>query len=374
MDGETRFLPELWRLSVEAAPYLVLGFFVAAILLYVVPQGWMLRWMGRGRFRSTVAAAAIGIPLPLCSCSVVPTAMAMQKRGATKGATLSFLISTPETGVDSILLTYGLLGPVMAIVRPVAAFLSSILAGFLLEVISPSQVASAESVAPIPTSASVSDCGCHDESSEGQHAVAGGKGKFLLGLWKSFLELFDEIAVWMMIGLIASAALSTWLPPEWLGSDWGRGWTGMVMAALVGAPMYVCATSSTPLAMVLLAKGLSPGAALVFLLVGPATNLGTMGIVWKMLGKRGLFSYLVCIIGVAFLFGWFLDRWMVLPTTSGDAPTLHEEGHLGGEIVWGIAAGLLWSLMIGRSLKAFFGRFRHEKGEVGDFPKEDING
>lgn len=297
------WLSAFWQISLEAAPFLVVGFTIAALLLRYVPARFIVRMLGTGKIRATATAAAVGIPLPLCSCSVIPTALALRKKGASKGATLAFLISTPETGVDSILITYGLLGPILAVVRPVAAAVSALGAGLALEVFSPSespgpQMQSAEGLPKPPNDAA--SC-CHAETID----LPEEKPR---SLTQSFLMVFDDVASWLLIGLILSAIVAVSIPDDWMPSGFIDGWGSYAAAIAIGIPMYVCASASTPLAAVLMAKGmLSAGSALVFLLVGPATNLGTIGIVGKILGKRAVVVYLSMIAGVALLFGLFLD-------------------------------------------------------------------
>ncbi|MCG3196086.1 MAG: SO_0444 family Cu/Zn efflux transporter [Candidatus Omnitrophica bacterium] len=372
--GLERFFTDLWGISLEAGPYLALGFGIAAILHRYVKPEWMVGLLGKGKIRSTVTAAAVGVPLPLCSCSVVPTAIAIQKKGASRGATLAFLISTPETGVDSISITYGMMGPVMAVARPLAALFSAIGAGLLLEALPEKKHAEEPPKEPVKSccaskTASESVSSCHTEPKEeascchaGGHAqevqieprphmepVMGGFSAFreLQGLWRSFLMLFDDIAVWIAVGLILSALVGILLPADTLTSDLGRGWKGMALALVIGLPMYVCATASTPLALVLMQKGLSAGAALVFLLVGPATNIGTIGIVSKMLGKRGVVCYLISIITVAILFGMALDSFPGAIRLAEGFHS-HEHGPLSGGILANLAAGTLWFVLLWR--------------------------
>lgn len=338
------FLSELWEISIEAAPFLCLGFLLGALLHRYVKTEWMMRLLGKGKIRSTITAAAIGVPLPLCSCSVVPTALAIQKKGASRGATMAFLISTPETGVDSVLLTYGLLGPIMAVARPLAALFSAIMAGLMLESLpekaSPQQAPSTDK----------KPCCCATQTTmlippRIEKTLTLRIWEQLLGIGKSFLLLFDEVVVWLLIGLTLSAIISTALPEDLLASGLGSGWKGKALALVMGLPLYVCATASTPLAAVLMEKGLSAGAALVFLLVGPATNIGTMGIVTKVLGKRGVISYLVAISSVALLFGTMIDSLgFSVPIPMGSH--LHHE-HSGG-FLQVVAAWILWGLVIWR--------------------------
>lgn len=372
--GPERFFTDLWAISLEAGPYLALGFGIAAILHRYVRPEWMTGLLGKGKVRSTVTAAAVGVPLPLCSCSVVPTAIAIQKKGASRGATLAFLISTPETGVDSISITYGMMGPVMAVVRPLAALFSAIGAGLLLEALpeknheeeppqepvksccaskAASEGASSSHTA-LKKEASCCHAGAREEARHDEHHSHPSpvKAGFSLlgevqGLWRSFLMLFDDIAVWIAVGLILSALVGILLPADALTSDLGRGWKGMALALVIGLPMYVCATASTPLALVLMQKGLSAGAALVFLLVGPATNIGTIGIVSKILGKRGVACYLISIVTVSVLFGLALDAFPGAIRLSA-ALQSHDHGASSGGVLANVTAAALWFVLLWR--------------------------
>ncbi len=340
----TTFFSELWEMSQEAAPFLCFGFLLGALLHRYVKPEWMMRLLGKGKIRATITAAAIGVPLPLCSCSVVPAALAIQKKGASRGATLAFLISTPETGADSILLTYGLLGPLMAVARPLAALFSAITAGLLLE--------SLPEKTPVPEEQpkAAQSCCCHSKMTGLVLPIikrpwSERVRKQIQGIGHSFLLLFDEVVVWLLIGLMLSSVISAALPEDLLGSGLGSGWKGRLLAMVIGLPMYVCATASTPLAAALMEKGLSAGAALVFLLVGPATNIGTIGIVAKVLGKRGVFSYLIAIASIALLSGTLVDQLELSWFSTNHIHAHHEHA---GSIWRSMTAVLLWGLIMWR--------------------------
>ena len=381
MEHGIQFFHQLWHISTEAAPYLLFGFAMAALLHRYVSTEMLIRLLGRGRFRPAVTAAVVGIPLPLCSCSVVPTALAIQKKGASRGATLAFFISTPETGVDSILLTYGLMGPVMAVARPLAAGVSAVSAGWLLECLPYESsgeeteedripLEDGESRQPIKGKCCGSDVNggdagnppvekpesgsCCSAPTESLASCCSAKASStpakpwneIRRLGNSFFTLFDEIAIWILIGLVLSALVAAFLPDELFASSLGQGATGMAMAVVIGLPLYVCATASAPFAAVMVAKGFSLGAALVFLLVGPATNLGTMVIVWRVLGRWALFSYLTMIVLVAVLFGWGIDFFFPgLGTEWVRGLHLHEsEGS-----TWAVlSAVVLWCALLWR--------------------------
>jgi uncharacterized membrane protein YraQ (UPF0718 family) len=210
----------------------------------------------------------------------------LRRGGASRSATLSFLIATPETGADSIAVSYALLGPVMAVVRPVAAILSAIFTGLLATLVpSPSPPASEPVVGCNGGSCCSSGCPSTTPAKPGALATT------LQGLRYAATDILDDIALWLAIGILLAGAVATWVPPQAL-AGWGSGPTAMLLMLLVGVPMYICATASTPLAAALLLAGISPGTVLVFLLAGPATNLATLMVVRKELGNATLVAYL----------------------------------------------------------------------------------
>ncbi|RCU49611.1 permease [Corallincola holothuriorum] len=301
------FSNSLMDIFIESAPWLLLGFFVAGLIKSFVPADFMSRHLGGRGIWATVKAAVIGAPLPLCSCGVVPAALGLRRSGASKNSTVSFLVATPETGVDSIAVTYALLGPVMAIVRPIAAIFSGILSGVLVgkaEASDGSLAASAD--AEKATSSCCSSQGsCSSEKPRATEKVSVYQ-RLVAGVGFSFHDMLKDIAFWLLIGLAFAAAVQTWVPASFL-AQWGSGFLAFVVMALIGVPMYICATASTPIAAGLLLAGVSPGAVLVFMMVGPATNLGTLAIVGKELGKRALVAYLGGVVIASFMFGYLLN-------------------------------------------------------------------
>lgn len=296
-------LRNLLELYLDAAPWLILGLLVAGLLKAWLPEGLLRRKLGEGRFLPITKAAFIGAPLPLCSCGVLPAAMGLHRAGASKSATLSFMISTPETGPDSIALTYALLGPFMAVVRPVAAIFSALFTGLLTAVFVPRQGVSGKA-----TPIAAPPCGCGDgDRCESPPGRGGGLWQSTLaGLSYAFHDIFDDIWLWLFAGLILAAAVMSYLPPDTL-AHWGDGLPAMLMMLVVGMPMYICATASTPLAAALMLAGVSPGTVLVFLLAGPATNLATMGVIHREMGARTLVSYLLGIALSSLLLGLMTD-------------------------------------------------------------------
>jgi uncharacterized membrane protein YraQ (UPF0718 family) len=281
-------------LFTESAPYLLLGLLLAGIIRMLVPDRWITRFLGEKS--SVVTAAIIGTPLPLCSCSVIPTAIGIRRAGASKASTASFMVATPETGVDSIGVTFALMGPVMAIARPISAIISAIVAGTLVRLW--------DTETPPPAEEVVKSC-------------CGGNKKEELGFWQKmknavlygYGKLLSDFMGWLLVGLSFAALIQTFVPPTLL-SEYGNGILAMLLAVVISIPMYICATASTPVAAGLMLSGISPGAALVFMLTGPATNIATLMVVKNELGLRSLMGYLTGVIVTALAMGLTLD-WMV---------------------------------------------------------------
>lgn len=287
------FIHNFIELFCLSAPYLLLGYIIAGVINVYLPASWLTKHLGDNSFSHSVKAAFIGAPLPLCSCGVIPTALGLKRRGASNNATASFLVATPETGVDSIAISYALLGPVFAIFRPVAAIFSAILAGELVRAFSRQQ---------LETTAKASGCCCKHSANSESTAKKGLVDVFHYGL----IKMLADTATWLLIGIVFAALIKAYVPESFF-AQWGSGLLAMLLMVLVSIPMYICATASTPIAVGLLVAGVSPGAVLVFMLTGPATNIATLGIVGKEMGKRGLLAYLVGVIGGAITMGYILD-------------------------------------------------------------------
>lgn len=284
-------------LFVESAPFLLVGMFIAGLIHHFVPQNWVQKTLG-GK-SSVLNAALIGAPLPLCSCSVIPVAMGIRRSGASKASTASFLVATPETGVDSIGITYALMGPVMAIARPIAAIISALCAGFLVHLFGEPDNAQKQVLEESPGTKSC----CHNEQK-----IEAFKDKVFAVFTFGFGQLLRDFMLWFIVGIFFAALVTTLIPPEFL-AQYAQGVFAMLLVVLISIPMYVCATASTPIAVGLLMSGVSPGAALVFMLTGPATNIATLMIIKNELGKRELVLYLIAIIGSAVVCGLILD-WL----------------------------------------------------------------
>ncbi len=304
MQTMTLFLDTLLDLWLDASFWLIIGLMIAGVLKATLSNDKLGRHLsGKGMWPS-IKAAILGIPLPLCSCGVIPAAVGLRRGGASKSATTAFLISTPETGVDSIAISYALLGPFMAIIRPIAATASAISAAFLVLITDKEQQPPITET-PKTTACCSGNSGCSSKkpaSSEGESWVK----KLWQGQRYAFTDLIEDLSLWLIAGIIISALVVTFVPSEALIEISRSPWA-MLMMALIGVPMYICASASTPIAAGLMLAGVSPGAVLVFLLAGPATNMATLGIVQKELGTRTLVSYLVGVVGVAILFGYLTN-------------------------------------------------------------------
>jgi uncharacterized membrane protein YraQ (UPF0718 family) len=298
-------LYESWVILNDSAPYVLLGFLVAALLKAFLPDAVVAKQLGKKGAGSVVKAAILGIPIPLCSCGVVPAAMGLRKQGASRGATSSFLVSTPETGVDSIAITWALMDPVMTIFRPVTAFVTAMIAGFMENWFGTPDT-------PEITD-SVTECGRTDGCCAADEAViqsAKPVGERIRTSFDfAFGELLADIGKWLLVGIVLAGIVAYAVPDNFFEKYLGQGFVAMLVMLIAGIPLYICATSSTPFAAAMILKGLSPGAALVFLIAGPATNAATMTVVYKFLGARSLAIYLGSIATAALAFGWLLDRF-----------------------------------------------------------------
>ncbi len=293
------FTENTLNLFLETAPWLLLGLVLAGIMKSLMEEDKVKRWIGGEGPWPIVKAAVIGAPLPLCSCGVVPVAMGMRKGGASKGSTISFMLSTPENGVDSVSLTYVLLGPVMAVIRPIAGISMGIFAGLMTGW----KNDPAEEVKEVKSCCS----GKHSHAKTVSVKNASLFQRIYEGLIYAFTSMVDDLRKWLIIGLLAAGAVVTFVPTEFL-TQWGSGPLAMMVMIIAGVPMYICASSSTPLAVSFAVAGLSPGTVLVFLLAGPATNIGTLGIINKEFGKRALWSYLTAIVIGSISIGLLTDE------------------------------------------------------------------
>jgi hypothetical protein len=301
IDTLQRFAVEFWLNTAEMAPYLLLGFLVAGLLAAFISQRTVERHLGEGGFFPVVKATLFGVPLPLCSCGVIPVTASLRQHGASRAASTSFLLSTPQTGVDSILVTYSLLGPLFAVFRPIAALVTGVAGGLVVgladrDATRPATAADATALADAEDGACADDC-----------AVPTTTRRSLPEAFRyGFVDLPRDIGRALFVGLAIAALIGALVPQHFLG-QFGQGLTGMLAMLLVGIPIYVCATGSVPIAAALMFKGVSPGAALVFLMTGPATNAAAITTIWKVLGRRTALIYLGTVVVGALLAGTILD-------------------------------------------------------------------
>jgi uncharacterized membrane protein YraQ (UPF0718 family) len=294
LEYSSAIVTQTIALFIESAPWLLFGFLVAGLLHAVGFGERAKRYITTPGWRSVLIASAIGIPLPLCSCSVIPVAIALRRKGASAGATASFFISAPQIGIDSFLLTVGLLGVPFAVARVVISFLTAMLAGILIDHFVHE---TAKPTEPVPAC-----CRAGSQSAEiGQSPSF--LENFVSGLYSTVLDL----RLYLLIGFLAAGAIAALVPPDALSNFGSQLWVSYLVAAAIGVPTYICATSSTPLAATLVAKGVSFGAALVFLLAGPASNIATIAAFRKEMGGRATWLYLLTIVFVSVVCGAIVD-------------------------------------------------------------------
>lgn len=296
-----------WSLLLDSSVYILFGILISGLLKMVLNPAAVAKHLGSGRFSSVIKAAFLGVPLPLCSCGVLPAAVSLKKQGANKGATTAFLISTPESGVDSIAISYALLDPIMTVIRPVAAFVTAIIAGFIENIIDwPHPIAH---IAP-DVSYPIEDRCLAGATfvSDVRVSPHGLWTKVMTGLRYALVDVWGDIAIWFFGGLVIAGLIMVLIPDELMLKWLDGGFSSMLIMLAVGIPLYICATASTPVAAALILKGVSPGAALVFLLVGPATNITSIAVLVGILGKRGTFRYLLILSCSAILFGLAVDQ------------------------------------------------------------------
>jgi len=349
MDILRTFFSTLLDLWLDASFWLILGLVVAGILKTSLSSDKLGQQLSGAGIWPSIKAALLGMPLPLCSCGVIPAAVGIRRAGASKSATTAFLISTPETGVDSISISYALLGPFMAVIRPIAATTSAIVAA-LLVLMTDKEITENQTTPTIKSASSSccsSSCGCSSKKETSAPAKPSRMAKFWEGQRYAFSELIEDLSLWLIAGLVMSASIVTFVPSETL-ADISRGPWAMLIMAVIGVPMYICATASTPIAAGLMLAGVSPGAVLVFLLAGPATNLATIGIVHKELGTRSLVSYLVGVIGVAIAFGYLTNFLVDSFSINIQAQLDSSNALLSPALAW--ISGVLLAIIIAKDL------------------------
>jgi uncharacterized membrane protein YraQ (UPF0718 family) len=368
----THFFEALWQLSIAMAPYILFGLFFAGILHEIVPDSIVTKHLGKDNVSSVVKSTLFGIPLPVCSCGVIPLATSIKKSGASKGATLSFLISTPITGVDSILATYGIFGWLFTLYRIITSMIIAIAAGILANlfdkendksvkedekttfkpspVFTPATKNAGGFSIQAPAAASLMEENC-DTSSCGCESEANKSFSLKAAMKYAFVTLLGDIAKPLFWGLLLGALITVAIPENL--SDVLKAYNALsyLLVIAIAVPMYVCATASLPIAAGLMLSGVSAGAAFVFLSAGPATNTVTIGVVKKMLGSRSLAIYLGSIVIGSILFGLGLD--MIFDASQIDPASLvHMDEH--GGIIAALSAVVLWGMVLYFILKPYF--------------------
>ncbi len=321
----------------EMAPYLLLGFAIAGVLYAFVPGSFYRRHLSRPGLGSVVKAALVGVPLPLCSCGVLPTAVSLRRNGASRGAAASFLIATPQTGIDSIAATYSLLGPAFAVIRPVAALATAVAGGALVNRFDRSSAGSC----------------CDEVDTLDAPAPGGFFARIMSALHYGFVEMVQNIGKWLIIGLVIAAAITVFVPDDFFTFFAEYPLLSMLAVVVVAVPMYVCSTGSIPIALSLMLKGLSPGAAFVLLMAGPAANLASIIIVGKSLGRCAAAIYLSVIVVGSIVIGMSIDYlmpadWFAAPLTAAEA---HCHLHVG--LFSGICSAVLVVLLINAFIQRY---------------------
>ncbi len=329
-EAARQFFHEAWAVAGALAPWLFLGLGIAGLLHVLLPPDFIRRHLGRPGWGGVVKAAAFGVPLPLCSCGVVPAAMGLKRDGASDGASVAFLISTPQTGVDSVTVSAAFLGWPFAMFKVVAALVTGVFGGLLTDAVHKGL----PGAQPAPAdSRAASGGGVKDRLREFWHFTA---GELLGGIWR-----------WLLAGVLVSALVGVLFPKDALANAaWAHGFTGMLVMLLIALPMYVCATASVPIAAALVHAGLPPGAALVFLMAGPASNAATIGAVWRTFGPRVTAVYLgviaVASLGLGQAFNFLVVKIPAAPAAAGPCC---ENG--------GMAAGHVWAALLAAAFLAY---------------------
>lgn len=339
-------LQSLLSMLNSMSPYILLGFLIAGLIHVFVPRAAMSRHLSGSGWKPALKAALLGVPLPLCSCGVLPTAISMRRNGASRGASASFLIATPQTGVDSIAATWSLLGPAFAVVRPVAALITAVAGGTF--------------VSRYDKENDAVECGsCDIEAVEADRNMPNNFfGRVADALRYGFVNLVGSIGGWLVVGLLIAAVITVYVPDDFFTVLGRTPILSMLVALVVAVPMYVCATGSIPIALALVLKGLSPGTAFVLLMAGPAVNFASYTLVSREMGHRAAAAYLGSIIIGALGFGLVIDyllpqQWFAISAIHSGA--CHANGYtlpLFPTICSAILVALLtYTLVISRLIK-----------------------
>ncbi len=310
MEYIKTFISDVLLILNEMSPYLLLGLFFAGLLKVFLPESFIDKYLRKSNLASVLNATILGIPLPLCSCGVLPTGIALHKNGASKGATTAFLTATPQTGVDSILVTYAMLGLPMAIIRPIVALISGIFGGLLTNKLT------------------------KNEPQENYITTSQASTKHLSFIEKlieafryGFFVFLSDIAKWLIIGTLIASFISVALPDNFFEEYIPSGPLELLLILISSVPLYICATASVPIATILMGKGISVGAILVFLMAGPATNVASFTLIGQTLGRKTMISYLIGIIGSALFFGFLINTFLPKEWFVSNLTNIHQHSH-----------------------------------------------
>lgn len=391
-------MDEILLLINEMSPYLLLGFLLAGLMHAFIPGRYYTRFLSKPTLGSVINAAIFGIPLPLCSCGVIPTAMSLRKEGASRGAVTSFLIATPQTGIDSIIATFSLMGVPFAVIRPIAALITAVLGGWMVNTFVSlrdrrAHREMAEGTIVKKEETETCTCHCHENKAEsccpegdsdghhhhhhhsGEHHHHSSHhrhsshhhhsssaschchdrkipntigGKIVEALRYAFLDMMSDIGKWLVIGLVVAGLITIYVPDEVFTIFKDNTMASMILVLIISIPMYLCATGSIPIAVVLMLKGLTPGAALVLLMAGPACNMASILVIRKGLGFRTLVIYILSIVIGAVFFGCLID-WLqysgMIDFTSRVSQTMEIKEGGAGIIKWTSTIGLTLLLL-----------------------------
>ena len=363
----TNFFEALWQLSIAMAPYILFGLIFAGLLHELVPDSIVTKHLGKDNISSVIKSTVFGIPLPVCSCGVIPLATSIKKSGASKGATLSFLISTPITGIDSIMATYGIFGWIFTLYRALTSMIIAMVAGILTNIFDKEPIADPQTLkhatpafstvaAKTATTFSLTtpqekSCDTGTESCCSNSNEENKKFSFMAAMKYAFVTLLGDIAKPLFWGLLLGALITVAIPENLAEFLQEYSWLSYVVVIVIAVPMYVCATASLPIAAGLMLSGVSAGAAFVFLSAGPATNTVTIGVVKKMLGTKSLVIYLGSIIIGSILFGLGLD-YIFDASAINPASLIHMEEE--GGIIATVSSIILWALVLYYMIKPYF--------------------
>jgi uncharacterized protein len=328
-DIAVRIAWESWAVLGEMTPYLLFGFLMAGVLSICISPEFIERHLGGRGYGPVVKAALFGVPLPLCSCGVIPVAASFRRHGASRAATTSFLLSTPQTGVDSIAITYALLGTAFAIYRPIVALATGLLGGLLVMLFARSNH---DDAARDPRPECHASC-CSEEGSK--------RNVVWRALEYGFVTLPRDIGLPLLVGVVIAGAIAAMTSPAQWKPYLGHGVLSIVLMMALGIPIYVCASASVPIAAGLIHAGASPGAVLAFLIAGPASNAATITTIWKLLGRRTVLLYVLTIAVSAVAAGLALD-WL-LPAMQLKVPDVYEKCH---DAMTGGWAPAFWAILL----------------------------